>query len=316
MPTHPAYGRIVIPPPGHFYMNDIMHCLNSNARKVTSYKYVFFKCILDNLFNAYDYEEMIALPYEYLSESFSRIYWNLSAKYDIPQIINNGKNNFMVVKADKLTIDPLVKGVDFDVLDINIRNKYLQATRNQITKDVMYALYDDFNNTIYGYDNNKRVIFFTPESYKFLCDYKDALEKINFYAWIRWTENILDIRHEKIVNLSSKLDEEPERIALNKFRDELLSKGEPRVCFYCGKPLSRIEVDHFVPWSFIKDNQDWNFVLACHDCNAHKKDKLAPEQFLGKIVIRNRKLFVPNHEQNLVLSYKSALRNGFALWTI
>ena len=36
----------------HFYMNDIMHCMNSNARKVTSYKYVFFKAILDNLFNA------------------------------------------------------------------------------------------------------------------------------------------------------------------------------------------------------------------------------------------------------------------------
>lgn len=104
----------------------------------------------------------------------------------------------MVVEANKLTIDPLLKGVDFDVLDNNVRNKYLQATKNQITKDVMYALYDDFNNTIYGYDNNKRVIFFTPESYKFLCDYKDALEKINFYAWIRWIENILDIRHEKI----------------------------------------------------------------------------------------------------------------------
>ena len=42
----------------HDYLTDIMHCMNSNARKTASYKYVFFKSILDNLFNV---NEMICL---------------------------------------------------------------------------------------------------------------------------------------------------------------------------------------------------------------------------------------------------------------
>ncbi len=40
-------------------------------------------------------------------------------------------------------------------------------------------------------------------------------------------------------------------------------------CFYCGKPVIKktVEVDHFIPWSFMKDDQIWNFVLACPECN-------------------------------------------------
>lgn len=46
-------------------------------------------------------------------------------------------------------------------------------------------------------------------------------------------------------------------------------------CFYCGEPLrSRIEVDHFVPWSRWPNDAIENLVLA-DACNSHKRDHLA-----------------------------------------
>ena len=46
------------------YMSDCMHFLNSLAKKTATYKYAFFKSILDNLFNVNDNLE---LDFKYLS---------------------------------------------------------------------------------------------------------------------------------------------------------------------------------------------------------------------------------------------------------
>ena len=231
---------------------------------------------------------------------------------------NNNKKSVMVKKYEEIKNDPLykVEGVDFDVINLVVREKYLKATKNQITKDVLYALYDDFNRHIYGYKEKDEFIYFSPDSYKFLSDYKDALEKINYYAWIKWTENILSIAQKQISNLSEKLDERPERIALERFKKDLLDKGDEFKCFYCGRNLldAKVHLDHFIPWSFIKDNQSWNFVFSCSSCNENKKDKIPNKVYLDKILIRNKKLFGKTYENNLRKSYDAALHNGFILW--
>ena len=318
MPSNPRVGQITVSlDKDHFYMNDVMHCMNSLARKTTSYKYAFFKCILDNLFNVRLANDRLELSFDYLSHSFSKIYWNLASKHRVPQI-SPSRNYAMGVEYEKLKNDPRfsVEGVDFDCLDPLARRIYLEKTRTQITKYVLFALYDDLNKAIYGYDIDRKVMFFSYESYQFLCSYKDALEKINFYAWIKWTENILALNHSTVDNLSEKLDEEPTRKALDKFKAELLSKGERPYCFYCGKPIdaSHTDLDHFIPWHFIKDNQDWNFVFACHQCNSSKSDRIPQKPFLRKIIGRNELILGNSHADNLTRSYDSALRNGFLLW--
>lgn len=304
----------------HFFMNDVMHCMNSNARKITTYKYAFFKCILDNLFNAtLENDGFYHLPFSFLTNSFSRIYWNLASKYNIPQI-HNGRKNIMVEIYKEIKDNPKfkVEGLDFDVICDEAKKLYINKTKSQITKDVLWALYTDFNYRIYGYDKKKKYIYFSKESYQFLTDFKDALEKINYYSWIKWTENILDIAHKTVSNLSSKLDEEPERISLERFKKDLIKKGDEFKCFYCGKDLlsSKVHLDHFIPWSFIKDNQSWNFVFACSTCNEQKKDKIPESKYLLKLFKRNKKLFGKTYEANLQKSYDAALHNGFNLWKI
>ena len=83
----------------------------------------------------------------------------------------------------------------------------------------------------------------------------------------------------------------PHRENLSVYREILRQKFEENTCFYCGKELIKnIHVDHFIPWSFVKDDKAWNFVLACSRCNERKNNKLPDQNLIIKIEDRNKKL--------------------------
>ena len=48
-----------------------------------------------------------------------------------------------------------------------------------------------------------------------------------------------------------------------------------------------IHVDHFIPWTFVKNDNLWNFVLACPECNLRKSDNLVSHDYITKIQERN-----------------------------
>ena len=81
-------------------------------------------------------------------------------------------------------------------------------------------------------------------------------------------------------------------------------------------------MDHFIPWSFIKDDQIWNFVLACPEYNNKKQDKLAQVDFLNKISERNEIMMEREHRSDadsarrIKMIYNWAQRNGYnEMWT-
>lgn len=51
-----------------------------------------------------------------------------------------------------------------------------------------------------------------------------------------------------------------------------------------------IHVDHFIPWSFVKDDKRWNFVLTCPNCNIKKSNKVLAKEYLVRIEDRNKKI--------------------------
>ncbi len=66
--------------------------------------------------------------------------------------------------------------------------------------------------------------------------------------------------------------------------------------FYCGKKLkSKVHVDHFIPWSFVKDDKIWNFVLSCPECNIRKNNRVPSIDYLEKIEYRNKKIQTVNN---------------------
>ena len=296
------------------YMSDCMHFLNSLSKKTATYKYAFFKSILDNLFNV---DENLKLNFNCLSNSFSKMYWNLIAKFKLPQYQNGGRVS-QIEKAiyDIIDNNELLDGVDFDSLNDKEKSKYLTRTENVIGEYVVGALYSDLNCNIYGFDKSEKKIWFTEESYNFLTKYKSALEKLNYYAWILWMENNLSIANKEEGNLAIKLDDSTKRESLELFKQSLFAKGDTLECFYCGNSLSLkgCHMDHFIPWSFVKDDQEWNLVFSCSHCNESKNNKIPSYDYLTKLINRNITISLESYNKKLIKLYDSALYNGFVMW--
>ena len=70
-----------------------------------------------------------------------------------------------------------------------------------------------------------------------------------------------------------------------------------------------MHVDHFIPWSFIKEDKLWNFVLACPACNIRKSNKIPKMEYIKIIQTRNYKLRKLNTSfiQNQFKTYKTQL---------
>ncbi len=49
-----------------------------------------------------------------------------------------------------------------------------------------------------------------------------------------------------------------------------------------------IHVDHFIPWSYVFEDELWNLVLTCRKCNLKKHSSLPSEKFIFKLVERNK----------------------------
>lgn len=60
----------------------INNILSSKTNKTTSYKFAFFKSLIDNIFNL----NGSIISYDILFERFAEMYWNLVAKYKLVQI--------------------------------------------------------------------------------------------------------------------------------------------------------------------------------------------------------------------------------------
>lgn len=56
-----------------------------------------------------------------------------------------------------------------------------------------------------------------------------------------------------------------------------------------------IHVDHFIPWSFVKDDKIWNFVLSCPTCNEKKNNRVPGKDYLIRIEDRNKKIQLLNN---------------------
>ncbi len=257
----------------------------TKSRNSTSYKYGFFKAILDNLYNV---DADLVLTIDQLFGKFAEIYWNLVTKYKIAQMPGKKTSAVETALTDFSTNQNIVAGVPFESLSDEQKIKLSIRVKNKCKQNVVGALYGDTGQIFYSFSKQDEWIRFNPQVYEYVCRRKTALEKLNYFEWAKYLEKINTA--ETTLNLLTKLDESARRSNLDVYRKILFDEFESKECFYCGKRLrfDGIQVDHFIPWAFVKDDKLWNMVLACPACNNKKRDKLAPEPFLKKIILRNK----------------------------
>ncbi len=257
----------------------------SRSRNSTSYKYGFLKAILDNLYNV---NEELVLTFDQLFSKFAEIYWNLVTKYKVEQMPGEKTSAVETVLRSFVVKEHIAEGVPFENLKDSQKVKLSNQVKNKCKHNVVGALYGDTGQIFYSFSKRGEWIRFNPQVYEYVCKRKIAIEKLNYYEWAKYLEKVNT--SESTLKLLTKLDESAKRSNLDIYRQLLFEEFESKECFYCGRKLriDGIQVDHFIPWAFIKDDKLWNMVLSCPSCNNKKKDKLAPKPFLNNLIIRNR----------------------------
>ena len=151
-----------------------------------------------------------------------------------------------------------------------LKNHIIKQVTLECKRFVIGTLYEDFDGIIYSFNMKEGGIVLNPTVYYFMLKYKAELEKLNYYAWAQFLEQIND--DNVLVRVIDKLElTTPKREDLSVYREILRRKFEKNTCFYCRRKLERnMHVDHFIPWSFVKDDKLWNFVLSCARCNEKK----------------------------------------------
>lgn len=310
----------------------VNRALSGNSHHATTYKYAFFKSILDNVFNV-DIETKL-LSYDNIAIRFTEIYWNLVLNYHLRQEIKTSHHEYTSVEkelfefckkygfdySEKQSIFP------FESLRPDLQIEITKKIKTQMMRYVVSAFCGDTDDQFYHFNKKDKSegIILNPDVYIALVKYKSVFEKQNYYEWIKYLEKAN--LEEDSYALANKLDASAERQNLNPYRKVLIEFNQTK-CFYCGKHLhddndKASPVDHFIPWSFVKDDKLWNFVLACPRCNSSKSNILPEQDYFAALKERNAKLCNMNSSivkqdfktysySKLIEMHHSAIFNGF-----
>lgn len=292
------------------------YVFSSRSRNTASYKFGFLKAIIDNLYNV---DANLRLTFDQLFSKFAEIYWNLILKYDLRQSAltnDNKKSHIEQILHGAKEQYKLVEMIPFESLSNQAMLDISHKVKVKCKANVVGALFEDTKRLFYSFSKQDEWIQINPRMYEFICKRKVLIEKLNYYEWARFLEKVNE--NKTADHILTKIDESSKRNDLSYYRQILFDEFENHKCFYCGKSIDyrNVDVDHFVPWSFIKDDNLWNLVLACPKCNRSKSDKLPDDKFLDLLIARNKKLQIhselENYQQDRLRDvYNIAKLNGY-----
>jgi len=131
-----------------------------------------------------------------------------------------------------------------------------------------------------------------PKAMNFLKRYSVALEKSTILEWARYIEKFNLGVPELIDKIEGNLEKRGKTTKEKKILQSFFKN-----CFYCNdvlnhkkdpnNPKKDPEVEHVIPFSFIREDKMWNFVLSCRECNCNKLGTLPPQEFLDCLFKRN-----------------------------
>lgn len=275
------------------------------GKHANSYKFCFFKALLDNIFNLDSKNE---IAFSLVGSTFAAIYWNSVSVHKIPVQLNGISSVEKIISLFE-TSKPHMAGVPFDSLRDQDRLDYTKEILKIFPKYVVGAFYGDTEGMLYGFSKKQKKLWLNQISRDFLAEQKYLLEQLNYYEWLKYVESLLDREGRNIPNLSTILEDITKRTDLKPFKNELKARGEKLVCFYCGKALGHsFHLDHVIPWSYIQNDDLWNFVFACSSCNSSKNNQIPEQRFLDKLIDRNHDLIIPGPDINSVV--EKAKMNG------
>lgn len=280
------------------YFNYYFNSIITKGKKDNTYKFALARFLVDYAYNLDDEyidtklenNDNEIIEFSTIAKSFLKYYWHQICKYKIRQNHNLDKLPLIV------QIIQSVFGREYIPESFESMNKEkVSKAENMISKKCFDEVIPRFqnltdgihvtaNNVFYEFHNNS--IEVKPAALQFFKENYSFLYKGIILEWAKFLEKV----NHGLPRLISKIERDvPSRRSLEKIKSILLEHST--TCFYCPNPLSRdkrmIHVDHFIPWSYIFEDEIWNLVLTCRDCNLKKHSSLPPKQFVRLLMRRN-----------------------------
>lgn len=283
-----------------FWMNDLdksekISEFNRFFKKqslASTYKPTFVKCLLD-IGDCKDQEgkkwitdngNELTVDLNFIIARFLRYYHPLKFKFKLKQeatrntiaiydILERYKSQLGTKSVPSLK--KLCSEKFSEIREITIKNDAIQ-------KQVMPKLLNDCK--IYTHDSKKITI--KKEIIEYMKNNKNVLTA----ALNNMISTYLEKCNKKFPDISTKLLDEIPRKKLDKEKFGKITALQNSCCFYCEKEFHSFEQEHFIPWNFVPQTENYNIVAACKKCNNSKNDRLSEKRFLEKIITRNKQL--------------------------
>ncbi|TWD92189.1 HNH endonuclease [Neobacillus bataviensis] len=308
---------------------DIWKALNqfySHGYTTMSYKYGFLKSLIENL---YSVNENLELNFTDIFYSFTKIYWNLVIHHKLWQSHSKNQPSSIQKSLEDFCLKHSIpREWTFDKLSDSKQIEILEIIKKNGKKYVIGAFYSDTNSFFYEFDLKREYLKFNVPVYRFFQKHQRTITYLTNYHLAKFLESNNTVPN--INYILGKVEVSSKRDSLAKYL-EILSMYDKQNCFYCGKSIKKekrsTHVDHFIPWSFIQNDNLWNLVIACQKCNTQKSDKIAEDKFLNHLLVRNQELskqvcdeasnlFTNYKEDKLIELYQYSIYNGFsAIWS-
>ncbi len=301
---------------------------------VTSYKFLFFKGVINQLKNNEFKLEPINLD-EVMIDMISFAWYpttyfkiSLGNRDQIVSILNkiqipkNSKSNFSSLRGNIkkqisfLNMPDLLKHVPYRLLT----SFYIEELRGIPDPKRNRALYEISINTfdkkkpLYKFIDDTKILIH-PEWAEYIKENIALVE-----AWFSWNWlQYLQKNNSNVPNLSEKISPTINRKPMTKqieFWDHLIKNFEVR-CIYTNKrlTLNNYELDHYLPWSFVAHDKLWNLIPVTKDANRDKSDRLPQDSTLDGFIklqhlalTKSKAFYEPRAWQRLTESFKFDLK--------
>ena len=264
----------------------------SKSSKNGTYKFAFARALLEYCAKA-EYGKY-EISYDFLAEKFLSYYWHQECKFRMRQgFRDDAPLGVIRVIRRAFPDDKYRKYSDIPEKEkakaIGLIRRSVFGTAKSQTSIVLHAFQslDGMfmeDKMFYDYDDDMGIVQIKPEAFRFFRENHRALLKAVFWEWVRFLERI----NNSLPMLAAKIERFiQERGSISSFRQQYLNEGFG--CFYCGCELDEknIEVDHFLPWSYIFEDEGWNLVPSCMTCNRKKSDRIPEDKFVTALLQRN-----------------------------
>lgn len=264
----------------------------SSRTLASTYKPTFLKCLLDLADYKQDEgaqwvsenKDTVTVDLNFVAARFLRYYWPLRFKFRLKQ----------EATATPIAVYRILEQYESQIGVKSTPSKKLMCSdklaelrlktiKEGIKPQVLHKLLNDCN--IYSIEKNSNSITLKKDTIQYMRENKKVLESALNHTIAEYLEKC-----NSSPNISTKLEEKIARTTLKTQEFENIISMQNHECFYCGQRGESFAQEHFIPWNFIFDTQNFNIIAACQMCNSSKNDKLADYEYLEKILDRNDKL--------------------------